>query len=67
MGEQRRVFDNIGSKLISVSSKFPVVNGVMNAIRRKKNKVGPRDNTYRLAAYPKDKTQIILSLFRNAI
>lgn len=39
LGEQRRIFENIGSKLVNVSSKFPVVNGVMNAIRRKKNKV----------------------------
>ena len=39
LGEQRHIFDNIGSKLVNVSSKFPVVNGVMNAIRRKKNKV----------------------------
>ena len=39
LGEQRHIFDNIGSKLVSVSSKFPVVNGVMNAIRRKKNRV----------------------------
>ena len=39
-GEQGRIFDNIGSKLVSVSSKFPMVNGIMNGIRRKKNKVG---------------------------
>lgn len=42
LGEQRRIFDNIGGKLISVSSKFPLVNGVMNAIRRKKSKVSVR-------------------------
>ena len=40
VGEQGRIFDNIGSKLVSVSSKFPMVNGIMNGIRRKKNKVG---------------------------
>lgn len=39
LGEQRRIFENIGGKLVSVSAKFPMVNGVMNAIRRKKNKV----------------------------
>lgn len=38
LGEQRQLFENIGNKLVSVSSKFPVVNGVMNAIRRKKNR-----------------------------
>jgi Golgi SNAP receptor complex protein 1 len=39
LGEQRSIFSNIGNKLVGVSSKFPMVNGVMNAIRRKKNKV----------------------------
>ena len=39
LGEQRGLFDNIGTKLAGVSGKFPVVNGVLNSIRRKKNKV----------------------------
>jgi len=38
LGEQRGLFDNIGTKLAGVSGKFPVVNGVLNSIRRKKNK-----------------------------
>ena len=39
LSEQRSLFDSIGGKLISVGAKFPVVNGLLNAIRRKKNKV----------------------------
>lgn len=36
--QQRRLFDNIGDKLMAVGARFPVVNGLMNAIRRKKSK-----------------------------
>lgn len=36
--EQRRVVDGIGDKLYSLGAKFPVVNGLLNAIRRKKSK-----------------------------
>ncbi|KAI8471794.1 MAG: Qb-SNARE, Gos1/GS28-family [Monoraphidium minutum] len=36
--EQRRVFDTVQDKLISVGERFPVVNGLLNAIRRKKSK-----------------------------
>ena len=39
LGDQRRIFENIGNKLVSVSSKFPLVNGVLNSIRRKKSRV----------------------------
>ncbi len=37
--EQRRVFDNVQDKLLSVGERFPVVNSLLNAIRRKKSKV----------------------------
>eukprot|EP00798_Chlamydomonas_sp_ICE-L_P020094 gene20094-26812_t len=36
--EQRRVFDNVGDKILSIGARFPVVNGLLNAIRRKKSK-----------------------------
>ncbi|KAI8465979.1 MAG: Qb-SNARE, Gos1/GS28-family [Monoraphidium minutum] len=36
--EQRRVFDSVQDKLLSVGERFPVVNGLLNAIRRKKSK-----------------------------
>mmetsp|Transcript_27733 Transcript_27733/g.71372 ORF Transcript_27733/g.71372 Transcript_27733/m.71372 type:complete len:259 (-) Transcript_27733:150-926(-) len=36
--EQRRIFDGVGSKLMTIGAKFPVLNGLMNAIRRKKSK-----------------------------
>ncbi len=36
--QQRRLFDSIGDKLMAVGARFPVVNGLMNAIRRKKSK-----------------------------
>lgn len=32
----RPLLDNIGNKMMSVGTKFPVVNGLLNAIRRKK-------------------------------
>ena len=37
---QRQLFDTIDSKVASIGAKFPVVNTLLNAIRRKKN----RDN-----------------------
>lgn len=37
--DQRRLFENIGDKMVTIGSKFPAVNGLLNAIRRKKNKV----------------------------
>jgi hypothetical protein len=40
LGEQRRIFDNVGLKLENVAARFPLVSGLLNAIRRKKNKVG---------------------------
>lgn len=36
--QQRRLFDNIQDKLMAVGARFPVVNGLLNAIRRKKSK-----------------------------
>lgn len=36
--DQRRLFDNISDKILSVGARFPVVNGILNAIRRKKSK-----------------------------
>lgn len=38
--EQRQLFSNIGDQLLSVAAKYPAVNGLLNAIRRKKSKVG---------------------------
>lgn len=38
LGEQRRIFDGVGSKLMNIGAKFPVLNGLLNAIRRKKSK-----------------------------
>ncbi|KAK9906593.1 hypothetical protein WJX75_004671 [Coccomyxa subellipsoidea] len=38
LGEQRRIFDNVGLKLENVAARFPLVSGLLNAIRRKKNK-----------------------------
>ncbi|KAG2492387.1 hypothetical protein HYH03_009334 [Edaphochlamys debaryana] len=35
---QRRVFEGVMDKLVQVGSRFPVVNGLLNAIRRKKSK-----------------------------
>ena len=40
VGEQGRIFDNIGNKVLAVGAKFPAINGVINAVRRKKSKVG---------------------------
>jgi hypothetical protein len=40
LGQQRTVFEGVGGKLQSLGSKFPVVNSLMNAIRRRKNRVG---------------------------
>ena len=39
LGEQRRVFENTGSKLMTLTAKFPIVNNILNSIRRKKSKV----------------------------
>lgn len=36
--DQRTLFDNIGNKMMSVGTKFPVVNGLLNAIRRRKSR-----------------------------
>eukprot|EP00877_Chromochloris_zofingiensis_P009739 jgi/Chrzof1/5018/Cz15g08210.t1 len=36
--EQRRIFDTVQDKLMSLGERFPVVNGLLNAIRRKKSK-----------------------------
>lgn len=36
--QQRGLFDSFGTKLMNVGSKLPVVNGLLNAIRRKKSK-----------------------------
>ncbi|KAK9792759.1 hypothetical protein WJX73_009120 [Symbiochloris irregularis] len=38
LGEQRHLFENTGSKLMNVTAKFPMVNSIMNSIRRKKSK-----------------------------
>mmetsp|Transcript_21178 Transcript_21178/g.59611 ORF Transcript_21178/g.59611 Transcript_21178/m.59611 type:complete len:176 (+) Transcript_21178:1-528(+) len=35
---QRRLFDNMGNKLATVGAKFPVVNGLLTSIRRRKSK-----------------------------
>lgn len=36
--EQRQVFEGIGDKLMNLGSKFPVVNGLLKAISRKKSR-----------------------------
>mmetsp|Transcript_34838 Transcript_34838/g.82653 ORF Transcript_34838/g.82653 Transcript_34838/m.82653 type:complete len:130 (-) Transcript_34838:487-876(-) len=38
LGEQRQIFEGVTNKLTTLGSKFPVVNGLLNAIRRKKSK-----------------------------
>jgi hypothetical protein len=38
--EQRRVFDSVSEKLVTVGDRFPAVAGLLNAIRRKKSRVG---------------------------
>lgn len=40
LGQQRQMFDGIDARLAMIGAKFPVMNSVLNAIRRKKN----RDN-----------------------
>jgi hypothetical protein len=37
--EQRRIFSNVQDKLVTVGERFPVINGLLNAVRRKKSKV----------------------------
>ena len=39
VGEQSRNFENIGNKVLAVGAKFPAINGIINAVRRKKSKV----------------------------
>lgn len=39
VGEQSRIFENIGNKVLAVGAKFPAINGIINAVRRKKSKV----------------------------
>lgn len=36
--DQRKLFDSVTDKLLQVGSRFPVVNSLLNAIRRKKSK-----------------------------
>ena len=36
--DQGGLFDNIGNKLASAGAKFPVINGLMNMIRRRKSR-----------------------------
>jgi Snare region anchored in the vesicle membrane C-terminus len=38
MRDQGGMFDNIGNKLATAGAKFPVINGLMNAIRRRKSR-----------------------------
>lgn len=38
LGEQRRLFDRIGSRLEDVGARFPLVNSLLGAIRRKRSK-----------------------------
>lgn len=37
--EQRRIFSNVQDKLVTVGERFPVINGLLNAVRRRKSKV----------------------------
>lgn len=41
VSEQSQLFENIGNKVLAVGAKFPAINGVINAVRRKKSKVCP--------------------------
>lgn len=38
LSQQRQLFDAIDSKLAAVGARFPVVNSLLNAIRRRKNR-----------------------------
>lgn len=38
--EQRRIFSSVQDKLVTVGERFPAISGLLNAIRRKKSKVG---------------------------
>lgn len=38
VNEQSRIFENVGNKVLAVGAKFPAINGVINAVRRKKSK-----------------------------
>ena len=39
LGDQRKVFESSGLKLQNLTARFPVVNGLLNSIKRKKNRV----------------------------
>lgn len=39
LGQQRAVFEGIGGKMSSLGAKFPVVNTLLNAVRRRRNRV----------------------------
>jgi hypothetical protein len=41
LGEQRRLFDRIGTRLEDVGTRFPLVNSLLGAIRRKRSKARP--------------------------
>ena len=45
--DQRGILGNVGSKLENVAARFPVVTGLLNAIRRRKNRVGQNIVTIR--------------------
>jgi Golgi SNAP receptor complex protein 1 len=36
--EQRRLFGGVQDKLLAMGERFPAINGLLNAIRRKKSK-----------------------------
>lgn len=38
LAHQRGVVESVGDKLYSLGSRFPVVNGLLNAIRRRKSR-----------------------------
>jgi golgi SNAP receptor complex member 1 len=40
LAQQRQVFESVGGRMAALGARFPVVNSLMNAIRRRKN----RDN-----------------------
>lgn len=60
LGQQRQLLEGIGGKLMSLGAKFPVVNSLMNAIRRRKN----RDNVI-LAAVVAACTLFVLIYWAN--
>lgn len=50
--EQRRIFTNVQDKLGTIGEKFPAINGLLNAVRRRKSKVWYERVTSMNASHP---------------